>query len=764
MKFISPDTIHRYIKMLSQQGLNIQFEENIEKIKKSNLPLIIWNPYGYLTYNQKKYLDKWELYQWYRQNNKPVYIVERGAFPNQIFIDHTGFNVESTLLNSKKWDIPLTKKQSYQIDNYLEKFKKDKSTLEKQKLSNIETIQKISNQFNQIIFVPLQVEKDTVIQKWAGEIKSVENFFNWIKQLAEKYPDYLFLVKNHPCNNRKFKINLPNALLVDDYHYKELIKISDYILTINSGIGIQATVWNKCVITIGKTFYESVIQSCSLKFAETILQLKYEWKPNQKRLRRFLYYLLFQYYTSCEIESLEGNISRPTKLKIIRYYDLEEHQYKEIKKIEFLNIVYLFNEYGWAFEFEANSYQKYSKHNIIPLHYNPFKFMMYEKDYDNIMRLNPDIVVFPSALHYTKIYNAYGKKLIKNNIKVVVQVNSHYEENHFCQGADLIMSSSRKLYDIIQEKFNYNLMVKQHHFVDTEIFKYKKTVSTNIIGWAGKIDNPIKRSDLLLKLGYPILIKSNYYSFLTPEKNRQKMNDFYHQIDILLITSKQEGSPYPLLEAMACGKVVLSTDVGIAPEILSPDCIIYGETEQELIEGFQKKIKYLLKHPKQLIQLGKRNYQYIKENLEWKTQYQKLDELYTTLYKTSRKTKDNEIRTINEFINILVKLNNFQINYWLEGSSCLEAVRFKELNSNPYHLIIASDEYSKIEALLIKSQWEKRVNKFHKNKYIITLKKTNKCSTKKMELFGLKINVPYPVVTYLKKLYGDNWKTINITP
>tara|TARA_R110000751_G_scaffold288076_4_gene393293 strand:+ start:146988 stop:148202 length:1215 start_codon:yes stop_codon:yes gene_type:complete len=49
-----------------------------------------------------------------------------------------------------------------------------------------------------------------------------------------------------------------------------------------------------------------------------------------------------------------------------------------------------------------------------------------------------------------------------------------------------------------------------------------------------------------------------------------EMPQFYRRIDILACTSSMEGTPNPVLEAMACGVPVVSTDVGIVPELFGP--------------------------------------------------------------------------------------------------------------------------------------------------------------------------------------------------
>ncbi len=48
------------------------------------------------------------------------------------------------------------------------------------------------------------------------------------------------------------------------------------------------------------------------------------------------------------------------------------------------------------------------------------------------------------------------------------------------------------------------------------------------------------------------------------------MPEYYSKIDVYVCTSKIEGTPNPVLEAMACGVPVISTDVGVIPELFGP--------------------------------------------------------------------------------------------------------------------------------------------------------------------------------------------------
>lgn len=114
------------------------------------------------------------------------------------------------------------------------------------------------------------------------------------------------------------------------------------------------------------------------------------------------------------------------------------------------------------------------------------------------------------------------------------------------------------------------------HGVDETVFqpggRKPSARGTLVIGWAGSLSNhPGKRGidDLLLPAvagldGVRLRIAAREKRW----RDQQEMVAFYRGLDAYICVSRTEGGPHPLLEAAACGVALLSTPVGIAPQLV----------------------------------------------------------------------------------------------------------------------------------------------------------------------------------------------------
>jgi glycosyltransferase involved in cell wall biosynthesis len=92
-------------------------------------------------------------------------------------------------------------------------------------------------------------------------------------------------------------------------------------------------------------------------------------------------------------------------------------------------------------------------------------------------------------------------------------------------------------------------------------------------------------------------------------------------IDILLMTSLNEGTPVAILEAMSAGKPIVSTPVGGIPELLNEaECGATADNENEIVQ----QIRLFAESPTQRILKGEQGKNYVKMNLSVENQAKEL--------------------------------------------------------------------------------------------------------------------------------------------
>jgi glycosyltransferase involved in cell wall biosynthesis len=114
--------------------------------------------------------------------------------------------------------------------------------------------------------------------------------------------------------------------------------------------------------------------------------------------------------------------------------------------------------------------------------------------------------------------------------------------------------------------------------------------------------------------------------WLNDEQKRQQLQ----VADVVLLPSYDENLPMALIEAMACGKVIISTYAGGIPDLIVPDVNGY------LFEAgdINKLVEYILfvnKHPELMIKISENNIKAINERFNLDTLSLKLNSIYDTI-------------------------------------------------------------------------------------------------------------------------------------
>lgn len=114
----------------------------------------------------------------------------------------------------------------------------------------------------------------------------------------------------------------------------------------------------------------------------------------------------------------------------------------------------------------------------------------------------------------------------------------------------------------------------------------------------------------------------------------------YQAMDTYIITSRIEGGPVPLLEAMSCGLLALSTPVGIAREAIrhsSNGFLVPFGGDQKIIDTLLS----IISNPGKRATIGAEARQTVIANYAWPSTLDNIKQLYSTANASGRSTIDH---------------------------------------------------------------------------------------------------------------------------
>jgi glycosyltransferase involved in cell wall biosynthesis len=194
------------------------------------------------------------------------------------------------------------------------------------------------------------------------------------------------------------------------------------------------------------------------------------------------------------------------------------------------------------------------------------------------------------------------------------------------KGFNALHVPSRILYEIF--RYRHSSVFYTPHGVDESVFRPKKGGLSSsgkgklVLGWAGsKHNHPGKRGidDYILPAieglsGVSLECAAREEIWRTQDQ----MVTFYQGLDAYICASRTEGGPHPLLEAAACGVPLISTRVGIAPELITgyDNGILVDRT----VADIRRAVMLLRDNPEMRIDMGKRARRTIEEEWIWDRQ------------------------------------------------------------------------------------------------------------------------------------------------
>lgn len=240
---------------------------------------------------------------------------------------------------------------------------------------------------------------------------------------------------------------------------------------------------------------------------------------------------------------------------------------------------------GWALEKNARDIVKYNDTDILfDVGYSEDLFsdyMRFYREYDIIhcmykgsfFRLVKDRVPLDSVTTGIRSYHRWDKK--KLAVPPGYNVKPPWTVIRKLRKALLVNCNCKKLWYLFSPHVR---VVHTRYTCDTNTFFPENVRSDGhgdklIVGWAGSLDNHGNKRGFrefiepicneLPEVALSVQAKEKNYTADDAEMRR-----FYNSCDLYICASRSEGGPRPVLEASACGVPVLSTDVGLVPELI----------------------------------------------------------------------------------------------------------------------------------------------------------------------------------------------------
>ncbi len=292
-------------------------------------------------------------------------------------------------------------------------------------------------------------------------------------------------------------------------------------------------------------------------------------------------------------------------------------------------VLFIVDVEGWAYDDQAKNWQELlSEYNIDIMYLNNYKVYTYKLvNPTSPMKYNKSVIpqrlkfvfdkqgVFNDQLFDHNDYNAivifYSRGLQDSRIKVtdlgkdktIICINNEKwrQEKSLKQFYKTYLESATIITgcnDTIKKRFEpYCNIFKVSQNVNPTLFninrKYivrsnRSTKEDFIVGWSGnpKAHNGLKNYNTIRKIcqeaGVKLSVRTNV--------SREELAKWYNCIDAVLCCSISEGGPMMLLEAGACAVPIITTNVGLVPEIIKHEqngLIISSDPGKIIHEGVQ---------------------------------------------------------------------------------------------------------------------------------------------------------------------------------
>lgn len=459
-----------------------------------------------------------------------------------------------------------------------------------------------------------------------------------------------------------------------------------------------------------------------------------------------------------------------------------DSKYKNKCRKNFLqkNVLKVIDQFGWAYFFIAKAQQKYS--------YQDIEYRRLQ-DIKTTEVLSNDIIYFHSPCMGQDKINQIISRVNRNKCKIIGAYGGENDGRY--KDADLIVTISFPFLNKLKSIYPQKTCIFLPEATDVNYF-YKKQFNPNTfeVGYVGR-PCKVKRTHLLDELSFNVNKHMNWgKTYFTEDRTLDAVRDFYQSIDCLILTSQSECMPGVVLEAMATGLPVISTDVGCIRMLLEPEWIVPNSSESDIVKNINDKLFILQKYPEIRKKVGNRNRKHIKTYFNWETTQPLWDEVFNALF-LNNYDRINEIgRGIEEQWEVIYKDYTRKPRYDLEAvivnsnlepiykspeeviyelirktillsKTCLSVIKDKVLNEKDIYLGYQQKDKDEVIELILKNGFLNSFdNLYTKDDYAIHLQEYS-YPVKTYGVNGVESKIPFPVISYLDNTFGKDWQTLD---
>ena len=195
----------------------------------------------------------------------PVLFFERGLLPQTLYVDTEGVNYKSSLAGDKWFNnkIPYSSgKKIAMAKDYCQKIKAEKKSVVD--IGEKKSVREIKKKLNirasdKVILFPMQIEADSNILYFSPHYSKMIEIIKDIQRAIAQFKDIQLIVKLHPEDKNRLNelrsLTNNSTHLLDDVNLYSLFELADLIITVNSTVGLEALLFEKPVIVLGKAIY-----------------------------------------------------------------------------------------------------------------------------------------------------------------------------------------------------------------------------------------------------------------------------------------------------------------------------------------------------------------------------------------------------------------------------------------------------------------------------------------------------------------------------